>query len=44
LLRRGLPSVTGLLAVAPGLDLGAERAADGSVVIHCAWPAAGAIS
>jgi cytoplasmic iron level regulating protein YaaA (DUF328/UPF0246 family) len=44
LLRRGLPSVTGLLAVAPGLDLGAERAADGSVVIHCAWPAAGALS
>jgi cytoplasmic iron level regulating protein YaaA (DUF328/UPF0246 family) len=44
MLRRGLPSVKGLLAVAPGLDLGAERAADGSVVIHCAWPAASALS
>jgi hypothetical protein len=44
MVRRGLPSVKGLLAVAPGLDLGAEPAVDGSVVVHCAWPAAGALS
>jgi cytoplasmic iron level regulating protein YaaA (DUF328/UPF0246 family) len=44
MLRRGIPSVRGLLAVAPGLDLGAERAGDGSVVVRCAWPAASALS
>lgn len=44
MLRRGLPSVKGLLAVTPGLDLGAEQAADGSVIVRCAWPAASALS
>jgi cytoplasmic iron level regulating protein YaaA (DUF328/UPF0246 family) len=37
LLRRGLPSVNGLLAVAPSLTLDADQTADGSVVVRVMW-------
>jgi uncharacterized protein len=37
MLRRGLPSVTALLAVAPSLTLNAERTNDGSVVVRVMW-------
>jgi uncharacterized protein len=37
MLRRGLPSVDALLAVAPALTLDAEPAGDGSVVVRVMW-------
>jgi cytoplasmic iron level regulating protein YaaA (DUF328/UPF0246 family) len=37
MLRRGLPSVRGLLAVAPSLTLDADVTADGSVVVAVMW-------
>jgi cytoplasmic iron level regulating protein YaaA (DUF328/UPF0246 family) len=37
MLRRGKPSVTGLLAVAPGLTLDAERRDDNLVVVRVMW-------
>jgi hypothetical protein len=37
MLRRGVPSVAGLLAVAPQLTLDAEQTADGSVVMRVMW-------